>query len=149
MQLSLRLIILAGAVVIIATVLRYIRKRRILMTDATGWVCLAAFLLLIALFPSIMTRAASWLGFISPANFVFFLATGLLVIKAFRDSARMSLMQHRISELAQELALARDEAMREADGGTASSPEATGAVAGAQVQAASEPPREMPAARVS
>ncbi|MBQ3338353.1 MAG: DUF2304 domain-containing protein [Atopobiaceae bacterium] len=106
MSLTLRLFILAGAVLIIATVLRYIQKKRILMSDATSWVCIAVLLLLIALFPRIVTWTSGLLGFESPANFVFFVVTGLLVVKTFRDSAKMSLLRHKLEELAQEVALA-------------------------------------------
>lgn len=110
MPFTLRLFILAGAILIIATVLRYIQKKRILMSDATGWVCVAVLLLFIALFPRVVTRLSGLLGFQSPANFVFFVVTGLLVVKAFRDSAKLSLMRHKIEELTQEIALARGEA---------------------------------------
>lgn len=110
MPFTLRLFILAGAILIIATVLRYIQKKRILMSDATSWVCVAVLLLFIALFPRVVTRLSGLLGFQSPANFVFFVVTGLLVVKAFRDSAKLSLMRHKIEELTQEIALARGEA---------------------------------------
>lgn len=106
MQLSLRLIILAGALLIIATVLRSIRKRRILMSDATGWVCVAILLLLMAIFPEAIVWVSGKLGFMSPANFVFLVATGLLMVKAFRDTASISLMRHKLEELTQESALA-------------------------------------------
>ena len=109
MSTSLRLILLAGSLLIFGTVLRYIRKRRILMVNSTGWVCIAAALLLIALFPGVIMRFASWLGFQSAANFVFLVVTGLLTVKTFRDSARMSIMQHKIEELTQEIALAQAE----------------------------------------
>lgn len=107
MQLTPRLFILACAALIIATVLNSIRKRRILMSDATGWVCVAILLLLIAIFPGVVGWVSSRLGFQSPANLVFFVVTGLLVVKAFRDSAKLSLMRHKIEELAQEVALSQ------------------------------------------
>ena len=109
MPTSLRLIILAGSLLIIANVLFYIHKRRILMANSTGWVCIALLLFLIALFPNSIIWLSTKLGFISPANFVFFIVTGLLTVKTFRDSARMSLMRHKIEELTQEVALANDE----------------------------------------
>ena len=105
MQLSLRIIILGGALLIIATVLNYIRKKRILMSDATGWVCVAVLLLLVALFPNTIVWLSGQLGFISPANFVFLIVTGLLTVKAFRDTASISLMRHKLEELTQESAL--------------------------------------------
>ena len=58
MSMSLRLILLAGSLLIFGTVLNYIRKRRILMANSTGWVVMAGVLLLIALFPD----AAAFLG---------------------------------------------------------------------------------------
>lgn len=109
MSLSLRLVILAGAILIFVTVLNNIRKRKILMSDATGWVCMALLLLFIAVFPGLITHLSGKLGFQSPANFVFFVVTGLLTVKTFRDSARMSIMRHKLEELAQEDALAHDD----------------------------------------
>lgn len=110
MQLSLRLILLAGAMLIIWTILRSIKKKRILMDKATGWVCLALLLLVIAVFPGAVIKISNKLGFLSPANFVFLIVTGVLVVKAFRDTAQISIMQHKIEELAQEVALMEHEA---------------------------------------
>ena len=107
MPVSLRLIILAGALLIIATVLRYIRKKKILMSDSTGWVCAAGLLVLIAIFPGTIVWLSGKLGFISPANFVFLTATGMLTVKAFRDTASISLMRHKLEELTQESALSQ------------------------------------------
>ena len=116
MPLSLRIIILAGSLLIITTILRYIHKRRILISDSTGWACIAAGLLFIALFPYSVTWLSGKLGFQSPANMVFLIVTGLLTIKTFRDSARISLLRHKIEELTQEIALAHDELNRKAGG---------------------------------
>lgn len=118
MNLSLRLILIAGALLIIATILNYIRKKKILMSDSTSWVCIAALLLLIAVFPGIVMRIAAFLHFQSPANFVFLVVTGLLTVKTFRDSAKMSLMRHRIEELAQEVALAQKAAQEASENDT-------------------------------
>lgn len=108
MPFSLRLILLGGSLLIIATVLSNIRKKKILISDSTGWVCIAALLLFIAIFPGIVTWLSGRLGFQSPANFVFLVVMGLLTIKTFRDSARISLMRHKIEELTQEIALEQD-----------------------------------------
>lgn len=109
MSLPLRLILVAGALLIIGTVLNYIRKKKILMSDSTSWVCIAVLLLIIALFPNTVVWLSGKLGFMSPANFVFLVVTGLLTVKTFRDSARMSIMRHKMEELVQEVALAEDE----------------------------------------
>ena len=110
MQLSLRIILLAGAMAIFWTILRSIKKKRVLMERATGWVCLALLLLVIAVFPGAVIAISNKLGFLSPANFVFLIVTGVLVVKAFRDTAQISIMQHKIEELAQEVALMENEA---------------------------------------
>ena len=115
MPTTLRLVIIVGALLIIANVLCYIRKRRILIANSTGWVCIAVLLLFIAIFPDSIIWLSAQLGFLSPANFVFFVVTGLLTVKTFRDSARMSLMRHKIEELTQEVALAHDELNRRLD----------------------------------
>lgn len=123
MPLSLRLILLAGALLIIGTVLNYIRKKKILMSDSTSWVCIAFLLLFIAIFPNTIVWLSGKLGFQSPANFVFLMVTGLLTVKTFRDSARMSIMRHKMEELVQEVALSDDRRREEQEdqGGTSQS----------------------------
>ena len=64
MPFSLRLILLGGSLLIIATVLSNIRKKKILISDSTGWVCIAALLLFIAIFPGIVTWLSGRLGFV-------------------------------------------------------------------------------------
>lgn len=105
MPVSLRLLILAGALLIIATILSYIHTKRILMRDATGWLAIALLLLFMAVFPGTVVWLSGKLGFLSPANFVFYAIIGMLTIKSFRDTAKISLMTHRIDDLARSVAL--------------------------------------------
>lgn len=105
---SLRILMVLGAVAVFYVIASRIKKRKILMADATYWVVLGLLLLVAALVPDLIMWLAGALGFMSPANFVFLCVIGLLLIKMFGNSAEISLLKHKVEELTQELALYQD-----------------------------------------
>lgn len=105
MPVSLRVLLLVGAVLTFFMVCKRIRKKKILMQDAIYWVLLSALLVLSAAFPGVFIWLAGMLGFISPSNFVFLVIIALLLVKIFSNSTDISMLKHKIEELAQEDAL--------------------------------------------
>lgn len=77
----------------------------ILMGDAIFWVAISLLLVIIAVFPDITYFFADLFGFMSPSNFVFLLVLVLLMAKMFANSSEISMLKHRVNELAQENAL--------------------------------------------
>lgn len=104
-----RLLMILGALWVAFYVARRIRKKKIQMEDAIYWVLLSALLLVLAAFPEITFFFAHLFGFVSPSNFVFFVIIGLLVIREFRNSTEISLLRHKLNELAQESALQEED----------------------------------------
>ena len=105
MSLSLRLLLIAGAVFVMLLVLRSIKKSRIQIEDSLFWTCFVSLIILIALFPSIMMWAAGLFGFISTSNFVFLVIIGVLLLKVFTSSIEISRLKYQVHQLAQEIAL--------------------------------------------
>lgn len=101
----LRILLVVGAFLMLYVVIRRIKKRKILMQDAIYWVVLAVVLVLVALFPGVIISLAYALGFYSPSNFVFLVIVALLLVKIFSNSAEISMLRHKVEELAQEDAL--------------------------------------------
>lgn len=105
MPLTLRILLIAGAVAAFAFIGNRIHKGKILMGDAIFWVLLSFALIVLALFPGIAFFFSSLLGFVSPSNFVFLLVMVLVMAKIFANSSEISMLKHRVNELAQENAL--------------------------------------------
>lgn len=105
MSLTLRILLVVGAILAACFVTNRIRKSMILMGDAIFWVATSLLLVVIAVFPDITYFFADLFGFMSPSNFVFLLVLVLLMAKMFANSSEISMLKHRVNELAQENAL--------------------------------------------
>ena len=105
MPIQQRLLLIIGAVFVFFFVTNKIKKAKILMGDAIFWVVLSAILVLVGVFPELSMVISAKLGFMSPSNFVFLVVVALLLVKSFTSSAQISLLTHKVEELAQEIAL--------------------------------------------
>lgn len=105
----LRILIIVGALVIVSMVLKSIKKSRIQIEDSIFWVSFVCVIILIAVFPSIMTWLAGIFGFVSTSNFVFLIVVGILLLKVFTSSVEISRLKYRVNQLAQEVALTNKE----------------------------------------
>ena len=105
MSIALRILLVAGAVLAFAFVAQRIRKSTVLMGDAIFWVALALLLIILAVFPDIAFFCSELFGIASPSNFIFLFVIVVLMAKMFANSSEISLLKHRVNELAQENAL--------------------------------------------
>lgn len=105
MSLALRALLVAGAILAFLFVAQRIRKSTVLMGDAIFWVALAILLIILAIFPGIAFFFSDLFGIASPSNFIFLFIIVVLMAKMFANSSEISLLKHRVNELAQENAL--------------------------------------------
>lgn len=105
MSLTLRVLLIVGAILATCFIAHRIKRSMILMGDAIFWVAASLLLIIIAIFPDITYFFADLFGFMSPSNFVFLLMLVLLMAKMFANSSEISMLKHRVNELAQENAL--------------------------------------------
>lgn len=105
LPISLRIMLVCGALFALGVVGRKVKKNKILVEDAVFWVVSAFILVLLALFPDIAVNIAYALGFVSPSNFVYLCIIALLLWKVFVNSAEISRLKNKVDELAQEIAL--------------------------------------------
>ncbi len=101
----LRLVLIVGAVIALAIVIRSVRKCRMTVADSVYWVVCAVLLVIFAAFPGIAFFFARLLGFLSPSNFVFCLIIMLMLIKLFTLSGQVSRLQNKLESMSQEVAL--------------------------------------------
>ncbi len=105
MPTTLRILLIVGALAAFAFIGNRIHKNKILMGDAIFWILLSFILIVLAVFPGIAFFFSGLLGFMSPSNFVFLLVVALVMAKIFANSSEISMLKHRVNELAQENAL--------------------------------------------
>lgn len=113
MGLGLRLVLIAGAILLLAFVLHKIRKSQLQTSDAVFWFVLAGCLVVLAVFPQIAYGLSDLLGVMSPANLIFLAVVAVLLVKQLMDSVQLARLRSRLTELTQEEALRQAEVVRE------------------------------------
>ena len=89
-------------------IVRKIRKSKIRIEDGLFWVVFAIILIVFAVFPGVIYFISDLVGAKSPANIVY-LIIGMLLVKLFSMSIQMSLLENKVVNLAQEMALKEKE----------------------------------------
>ena len=105
MSITLRILLVAAALVTAAWILRKISKLKVKMEDAIFWIVFAGILCILAIFPEICYWLTNLLGMISPANLIFLVVIFLLIEKVFTLSIIVSQLEEKIEILSAELAL--------------------------------------------
>lgn len=105
MSVTLRVLLVAGALVTTIWILRKIRKMKVKMEDAIFWMCFAGVLMVLALFPEISYKLTTMFGVMSPANLIFLVMICILFEKVFTLSILVSQLEEKVTVLSAELAL--------------------------------------------
>ena len=108
MSLQFRAALISGAVLTLLVMLRQIRKKKVQIDSTIFWIIFAFILVLMAVFPNIVSRFARLLGIISPANLVMAGIILILIIKMFLMTLEISEMKTKLRQLAQTTALKKE-----------------------------------------
>lgn len=105
MSISLRIILIVCSVITLIFVPRKIRRASLRIGDGIVWILISVFFILISIFPEIIYWFCGLVGIISPANFVYLLILAFLLMQQFYAALRISSLESRVDQLAQEVAL--------------------------------------------
>lgn len=105
MSVTLRVLLVIGALVTTIWILRKIRKMKVKMEDAIFWMCFAGVLMILALFPEISYKLTTMFGVMSPANLIFLVMICILFEKVFTLSILVSQLEEKVTILSAEVAL--------------------------------------------
>lgn len=105
MSLTLRVILIVGSVLAFLFILRKIRKCQLEISDSIFWFLFAMALIVIAVFPQIVICPAEWIGFDSPANFLFLAIIFVVLVKQFMMTLQIGLLKSKLKTLTQAEAL--------------------------------------------
>lgn len=105
MNINYRIVLVLGAIVVFAFVLRKLKKTEMSVANSVFWLLFAVALVIAAVFPSVVFLFSGLIGIESPSNFIFLCVIALLLIKCFTLTVEVSSLRERLDVLAQEIAL--------------------------------------------
>jgi len=109
MSIELRILLIISSIIMILTVFAKIRKSKFQIHDGIFWFFLSLLFLVLSIFPQIVIRLSSLIGVESPANLVFLCILALVLIKNFLLSAKISMLEYKLTQLAQRMAIENTE----------------------------------------
>ena len=105
MTLTLRIVLIVASVLVVFYTIRKIRKSQLNIDDSVFWIGFSVMLLVMSIFPQIVTFFTHLLGIASPVNFVFLFVIFLILIKLFKLAIDLSVTKHRLNHLIQRIAI--------------------------------------------
>lgn len=105
MNASAYLVGVAGALLMFAVVLELLRRRRLRERHALWWLVATVLAVVAGFFPAVVTWAAQLVGVVIPANLVFFVSIGVLVLVCIQQSAELTELESETRALAEQTAL--------------------------------------------
>jgi hypothetical protein len=103
---------LIGSVLVLAGIFELLRRRQLSEKYAVLWLVVGILLLVLTVFPGVLTSLAGATGVALPSNLLFFVAIVFLVGVALHLSWEMSRLENETRKLAEDLALLRLELER-------------------------------------
>jgi hypothetical protein len=102
------------ALLALGFVLRLLRRGRLSGKYALLWTVTGVALLVLAIWPGLLTTVSDWVGVFSPPNLLMVVALGFLLLVVVQFSWELSRLEERTRTLAEELALLKTETETEA-----------------------------------
>lgn len=104
---ALRIVLFVSAVCLAVFIFASIRRSKLRIEDSLFWIALAFLILLLSVFPQIAMFFSKTLGFMATVNFVFLFFIFILLLQCYRSSKRISQLDMKVKELAQQVAIDR------------------------------------------
>ncbi len=98
---------LVGSLTTLALLFEMLRRRRLREKYAVFWALVALATLVLAVFPGLLSWAATLVGVAVPSNLLFFGASMLLLVVSVQHSSELGRLEERSRTLAEEVALLR------------------------------------------
>lgn len=107
MSIYIRILLILGAVILLGFMIKKIRTAKLKIEYTVFWIGFSAILVLMGIFPQILTFIADTLGFQSPVNMVYLIIIFILIVKLFYNTLQISMLENKIDSLAQQIAIDR------------------------------------------
>ena len=105
MSLALRILLIVAAGITAVFLLRSVKRSKMRIEDTIFWIALTIIILIMALFPGIVSALSNMFGFMAPVNFVFLFFIFILLLKCYSLSRHSSELEVKVKELTQKIAI--------------------------------------------
>ncbi|MDR1765509.1 MAG: DUF2304 domain-containing protein [Lachnospiraceae bacterium] len=105
MSVALRVVLIVVSALTFLAVAHRIRRSAMRIEDSIFWIGFVFLLLLFAIFPGIVYTLSGFAGTMAPSNFIFLFVIFVLLVKIFSMSLQLSVLESKLKDLAQEMAL--------------------------------------------
>lgn len=107
MSIYIRVLLIIGALVLLAFMLKRIRQSKLKIEYTVFWIGFSALLVLMGVFPQVITWIAYALGFQSAVNMVYLIIIFVLIVKLFFNTIQISALENKVDSLTQQIAIDR------------------------------------------
>ena len=107
MSIFIRVLLIVGAVLMLAFMLKKIRQSKLKIEYIIFWLVFSTLLVFMGIFPQVVSWISRTLGFQAPINLVFLLVIFVLIIKLFYNTLQISALESKVDNLAQQIAIDR------------------------------------------
>lgn len=104
-----RLLLLLVSLGTMAFFLHKIRKAKIQIHDVIFWILFSCILIVLIVFPDVLTFFSRLLGIESPANLLFLVIIFLLLIQQFALTIKISMLENNLNQFGRQYALEKRE----------------------------------------
>ena len=102
---QLQILLIIAFIGLLIWILREVKKNRLELRYTLSWLFLDIALLIISIFPQLLTKISNMLGIYSPVNMIFFLGFVFSLIIIYTLTVAISKMSEEIKRITQKLAL--------------------------------------------
>lgn len=104
-----RIILIVVSLLTTFYILKRIRQSKLQIEYAIFWILFSGVLIVLSLFPWLVTLFTRLIGMQLPVNFIFMVFIFVLMVKMFLMTIELSTLENKVKDLTQELALAQKE----------------------------------------
>ena len=101
----LHVLLIVISVLFFFYIVQNIRKSKVKLDYVFFWIIFSLFLIIVSIFPSLVTKIKTLLGISSDVNFLFMFIIFLVSFKSFTLSLQLSRLQEKFEALVQNIAL--------------------------------------------
>lgn len=105
MSVFLRMLLIAGAILLLFFMLKRIRQSKLKIEYTVFWIGFSVVLVLMGIFPRVFYRISDFIGFQSPINMIYLVIIFVLILKLFFMTIQISQLENKVDNLVQKIAI--------------------------------------------
>lgn len=113
MNIRLKIFLIVICLLFIAFLIRKVGKKKIELRFCLPWMLISMFLMLITIFDKALIPIKNFFGFEELSNMIFLVGFGCLILIVLSLTTKLSLLNSRVIDLTQELAILKKEKSNE------------------------------------